>query len=435
MKKTISMIIAFLLAVIMLAGLAACGGQPAAPTGSSPEAPAGNQSPAPSGSSPAPPPAPGDPAGGTETLRIGLLLNTTGWFAGNDLQGLYEVEAFAEVVNSQGGWDIGGTKYLIELIVSDIQSDFGNVQAAALYLIDQDVDYVLKTIDFFVAGAAELFGRNGIMNITMMTTGNPDYPGPDYPYTFIAGLNGSVGQLEYGMKNIADNFPDVRTVIYSENDNGNNQATWDLAKAAADKYGLELLPNMILYSGDTPDLSAAALQIINSGADAVFTQGTPNNIGAKLKEIRNLGSDMPVSMPGLISPANIIAMAGEDAAYNYANLFYSSAPEDNTEIFNLTVAKLREMQGADVADAFLGPWPNMLYILLNMMNTAGTTDVDTVMDTWRAQTRVDTIYGPGLVGGALSYGMPGHAVGSPTAFMIMTKDGVRYAPRVETPIP
>jgi len=426
MKNTLKKSLALLMVIAMIAGLSACGNDSTTPS----------QQPSPPGSSTSPGTPPSGSDGGAETLRIGLLLNTTGWFAGNDLQAFYESNAIAEVINSQGGWDIGGKNYMIELVVSDIQSDFGNVNAAALYLIDQKVDFVIQTLDFFVASAAELFDRNGIMNICMMTTGNPDFPSPDYPHTFIAGLNGSVGQLEYGMKNLADNFPEVRTVIYAENDNGNNQATWELAKIAADKYGLELFTNYITYSGESPDMSAVALQLISSGADAVFTQGTPDAIGGMLKEVRNLGSDLIISMPGLISPTNIVAMVGQDAAYNYCNLFYSSAPEVNTEMFNKTLAKVGELYGSDVAQSFLGPWPSAIYILLNMMSAAGTTDVNSVMNTWRAATTVDTLYGRGLVGGALSYGMPGHAVGAPTSFMIMDRDGtVRYADRVETMIP
>jgi len=425
MKKTFTKTFALLLAVALLAGLAACNGNDAPPT-----------TPASTSGSPSSSSTPQTSEDSTDTLRIGLLLNLTGWFAGNDLQAFYESSAIAEVVNARGGWDIGGKKYKIDLVTSDIQSDFGNVNAAALYLVDQNLDFVVETLDFFVSSAAEVFTREGIMNICMMTTGNPDFPGPAFPYTFVCGLNGSVGQLEYGMKNIADNYPDAKTVIYAENDNGNNQETWDLAKIAADKYGLELLTNYVLWSGESPDMAAIALQLISSGADAVITQAAPDVIGALLKELRNLGSDMVMSLPGLVSPDNMIAMAGLAATYNYCNLYYSSDPEVNTDIFNQTLEKVRELYGDDVANAFLGPWPNAIFVLLNMMSKAGTTDVDKVMDAWRSAKTVDTLYGPGLVGGEKSYGMPGHAVGSPTSFMVMEKGGViRFGERVETMIP
>ena len=374
-------------------------------------------------------------SGDTETLRIGLLLNLTGWFAANDLQAHYESSSIVDIFNSQGGWDIGGKKYMIELVESDLQSDFGNVNAAAMYLIDQDIDFVILTLDFFVAGAASLFEENGVMTVCMMTTMQEGFPGPDYPHAFVAGLNGVVGQVEYAAQNIAERFPDVKSIVYCENDTGTNQLIWDKILPGAQKNGLELIPEMVLYSGETTDLSSTALQLVNSGADAVITQGAPDNVGAIIKEVRNLGSDMPIGMMSIISPEIITMMVGQDNAYSICNLFYSMAPEDNIDIYNQTVEKCRETFGEDSLSGYTSVWPNSIYVLLNMMSVAGSTDVDAVMDAWQSSSTCPTIFGPGTVGGTESYGIANHAVAAPTSFMLMDKEGVHYFPRVETIIP
>jgi|GEM_PF-1738742 len=426
MRNLYKKITALALAVAVIFCLAACGGGAATP-------PAATTPDTPDTSATAPATSTDDGFAGT--IKIGLLLNVTGWFASNDLSNLYESQAFVDVINSQGGWDVDGQKYKLELVISDIQSDFGNVNSAAMYLIDQGVDFVVETLDFFISGAAPLFEEKGVMNVCMLSTGDPTFPDPNCPHSFLAGLNGTANQTLMGVRMMTENFPDVKTAVYTENDNGSNQATWDLLNKACEQYGITLLPNSVLYPGDSPDLAAVALQLVNSGADGILTQGSFDAMGSILKEVRNLGSDMPMDMFGLISPEMITQSAGADNAYNFCNLMYSQAPEDNIDIYNQMRAQVVKDHGEDAAVNTVGAFVNAEYVLLNMISMAKSLDVDTVMNTWTNATSVDTLYGPGTIGGAETYGMPGHAVGSPTSFMIMTKDGVVYKDRIETVIP
>ena len=116
MKK----LLALLLAMAMVLSLAACGG--AAASGSSAaEAPAEEAAPA-----------------GDNVLKIGALINTTGWFASIDYNNQIEMETLCKYYNDQGGIDIGGTKYQLELVVEDGGSDAEGIRSAAQRLVDQD---------------------------------------------------------------------------------------------------------------------------------------------------------------------------------------------------------------------------------------------------------------------------------------------------------
>ena len=56
-------------------------------------------------------------------LKIGALLNTTGWFASVDYNNQIEMQTLCDYINEQGGLDVGGTKYQLELVVEDGGSD------------------------------------------------------------------------------------------------------------------------------------------------------------------------------------------------------------------------------------------------------------------------------------------------------------------------
>lgn len=422
MKKTFAKILVLVLIVSMLAGMVACG------------TPAETTDPSPAVEDNTPEIQQPDEVAETETLTIGLLLNVTGWFAAYDLHALYEVDAIMGAINDMGGWEIGGTKYKLEYVLSDLQSDFGNINAAAMYLIDQGVDIVLETNDFFVAGAQPLFEQHGIMHINKATTMDPSWGGPDNPHAFTAGTNGTYMQWLDALEMTVEYFPDAKKLVYVENDTGNNQGNYDHIVAQAGNYGLEIVDGMILYPGQDPDMAAIALQIVSSGADSVICAGAVNNTAALLKEIRNLGSDMPVVSSSSLFASDIIAIAGEDVAYNIATTANSRAPEDNEEIYNLTYNKMVEQIGEEAAASFNGVSANIIYVLLNVMSIAGTTDVDAVMETWVAQETIPTIFGLGYMGGEELYGLKNHAVGSPAGRMLMTKEGTTYN-RVEIRVP
>ena len=119
MKKRI---LALLMAAAMMFALAACGNQ----SGETSDPPAGE-------STPASEPAGEEPGGETEgnVLKIGALLNTTGWFASIDYNNQIEMQTLVDYLNEQGGIEIGGETYTLELVVEDGGSDVEGIRSAA----------------------------------------------------------------------------------------------------------------------------------------------------------------------------------------------------------------------------------------------------------------------------------------------------------------
>jgi len=419
MKKVIVVLISLLLVIM----LAACGANNSSSSPSTPSQTA-------PGSSPSDTPSTGD---GTDTLKIGLLLNTTGWFSSVDISNRDETMAAAAVINEKGGWDIGGKKYKIELVVSDMQSDPAQARAAGLNLIDQGIDYIMETVDFMVVGNQDLYVENGVMAISSFAPGLPGYSGPN-TNTFLATGGGWVG-CDAAVRVVSQVYPDVKTIVYADSEAGEvNDFNNDVTGKAAAAEGLEFMADKkVIFPQDATDFAAIATRLIATGADAVVIGSTIANQAAILKELRNQGSDMILASVGPHAGFIMQQLAGKDAAYNATTLGYLPGYEGNGQWFEDIYAKYAELNGPEVAKTFNSGWPSGLFALLQVMSAAGTTDVQTVMNTWVSLDSIQTIYGKDAkFGGTKLFDTPNRVILQPAGMTVLTKDGIEFKGFIDT---
>ena len=156
-------------------------------------------------------------------LKIGALINTTGWFAAIDYNNQIEMETLCKYYNDQGGIEIGGTKYQLELVVEDGGSDAEGIRSAAQRLVDQNIKYVIETNDFWVEGAIDIFENAGIMNIMAQNNMNHNVINADtqYSYSF---SDACTSQFSAALDVIKEQYPEVKSVVYCCDDNGVNEA-------------------------------------------------------------------------------------------------------------------------------------------------------------------------------------------------------------------
>ena len=252
MKK----ILALVLASVMLLALCACGGS--VDTGKLDEiltalesieaqvdALAGEPAPAPAAEAEAPAgdaeEAPDAPAAAESAavLPIGLMVNQTGWFAMVDAPNFYEFNAMIDYINEDlGGWTVGDTTYTLEAVCVDGQSDYPALRTAAMSLVDAGVDFVVETNDFWVNSCADVFEDEGIMHVSAYCVLAPDYIVPENPLAF-TGSNGAAGDYRTACAALAEYFPEVKTIVMAENDNGNFDLTFPLVQSYAAEYGID----------------------------------------------------------------------------------------------------------------------------------------------------------------------------------------------------
>ncbi len=384
MKKKL---LAILLAAAMLLALCSC---------------AANEAEAPAEEAPASE-APAVEASGN-VLKIGALLNTTGWFAAIDYNNQIEMETLCKYYNDQGGIDIGGTKYTLELVVEDGGSDAEGIRSAAQRLVDAGIDYVLETNDFWVEGAIDIFEQAGVMNIMAQNNMNHGVINADtqYSYSF---SNACTSQYYAAMKVVKENYPEVTKVVYACDDNGVNAEQAALVKSGCEAFGLEYVDAPVVYDGETTDFAAIAMKIIASGADCVTGNGTPDNIASIIKEIRAAGSDMIYAAPITMGPGVFIAGSGINdlsGAFTFGSDI--ATPEHNTDDFNTIYKMFVENYGEDAATGWNGAGLDNFYTLLKIMQGAGSIDVEAVRSYYDTMESVETLFGTGVKGGMETFG-------------------------------
>ena len=408
MKKQL---FALLLAAAMVLSLAACGGDAAS------SAPAANDAPASApeeAAAPAEDSAPAEAApAGDNVLKIGALINTTGWFASIDYNNQIEMETLCKYYNDQGGVDIGGTKYQLELVVEDGGSDAEGIRSAAQRLVDQGIEYVIETNDFWVEGAIDIFENAHVMNIMAQNNMNHGVMNAEtqYSYSF---SDACTSQFSAALDVIKENYPEVKSIVYCCDDNGVNAEQAALVEEACKRVGIEYTDAFIVYDGETTDFSSIALKVVNSGADAFIGNGTPDNIAGLLKEVRSAGSDMVCAAVITLSPGALIGGSGlSDLSGAFTFGSDIATPEHNTATFNTLYNLFVETYGADNATAWNGACMDNLYNLLQLMQGAGSTDVEAVRSYFDSVETIDTLFGTGVKCGQETFGTA-HLIAHPS---------------------
>ena len=396
-------LLALLLAAAMTLSLAACGADSGSGTASDKASASAMDS----------APAEQQTVSGDNVLKIGALLNTTGWFASVDYNNQIEMQTLCDYYNEQGGIDIGGTKYTLQLVVEDGGSDAEGIRSAAQRLVDADIKYVMETNDFWVEGAIDIFENAGVMNVVAQNNMNHSVMNADTKYSFTFS-NACTSQYYTAIEVLKDQYPDVKKVVYACDDNGVNDEQAALVKAGCEKFGLEYVDSPVIYDGESTDFSSIALKIISSGADCFIGNGTPDNIASLIKEVRAAGSDMVCAAVITMGPGVLIGGSGLNnlsGAFTFGTDI--SDTSRNTDTFNAIYKKFVDKYGEETASAWNGAGLDNLYTLLQILQGAGTTDVEEVLKYYGTINTVETLFGTGVKGGQETFGND-HAISHPS---------------------
>lgn len=448
MKKALSLL---MVAALCLALLSACStstpsnsasappasspaSSPAPSPEASPSAPAPSAAaPSPSDSAPASSPAAPAPGGATESLKIGVIANLTGWFASVDTNNVYAVNALAKIYNDQGGIKIGDKTYMIDIDTQDGQSDATGIRNASQILVNDGCKFVVGPNDFFMEGALDIFEKAGVMNVMSMNNMDFNAINPDLKFSYCFN-NGSAAQMGSAVQSLIKNYPNVKTVVYATNDDGVNDQEIAVLKTACDKYGLTYVDKPVIYDPNTTDFSAIALQVVSSGADAFIGNYTPDTAGGMLKEVRNSGSNMVFACIMGINAGVLIPSAGAANATNAFTLGPDLTQENNTDMFYQILSVVREQYGDDAATAFTPNDGNSIYVILQLMQGAKSIDVADVQAYWNTISTIDTIWGTAKPGGLQIYGV-NHLLACPDPVTMLQDGNVVFGGWFETEIP
>jgi hypothetical protein len=209
-------------------------------------------------------------------------------------------------------------------------------------------------------------------------------------------------------------FPSVKKVALLTPDDGSVPYIIPAVKRVLTLNGYTMVGEPVAYPNEIQDCSpiAARLDAIKD-ADAIqHVMGIPSQAGNILKALRELGNTKPYIGPPGVSGADIATIAGASSATNLTCTAYTLNDPSNPPLMN---ELLRRRTGGP-KPRFMGDYPNLLYILVNMMKAADSLDNEAVKAKWEKSNTVETIFGTGIVSGDMTYGIKHHAVGYPVSY-------------------
>ncbi|MBN1367461.1 MAG: ABC transporter substrate-binding protein [Dehalococcoidales bacterium] len=367
----------------------------------------------------------------TKTLEIGSIMALTGWFAPNEVVGSRELNCYVDYVNENGGITIGDTNYTIKIISIDNQSTLDGTAAAANQLAYQNkVKFVLEPLGFLSISGNSIFTENKIVAFCPYNTMIPDEIGTFTPYKFIGSVS-LYGNILGAFEGIKVNFPDVKSVVCVNQDDGTIAGTSAVIDIVAPATSLTVVGDFISYAPDAVDFNPVASLLNAASADAVVMTGGPyNHVAAVIKALRSMGNEKPFIYVGQLDGQALIEIIGEEYATNIQTLGIIEDP-NNPQLLNELIQRMQTKYN----DTFVsGVNANCLYVLLQGIEAAQSLDTDVVKAKLESMTTFDTIYGAGSWGGLVTYGIK-HAVVNPIPTQLIMNGECTMGPFVTISIP
>ena len=193
-----------------------------------------------------------------KTLKIGVIA-WLGFPLGLDLAN--GVKVAADLVNADGGLEIGGDKYTIEVIVYDSDFDQAKAASAANKLVYEDgVQFILGD-PIFVDAYLPITEAEKVVVVGSPAT--PAILSPDNHYSFL-GAYMNCGQAVLGTW-FTEAFPDLKTVMVALPDNIEGHTYAETNKKVLEAGGMTVTDEF--YPADAIDLSALGTKVKNENPD------------------------------------------------------------------------------------------------------------------------------------------------------------------------
>ena len=345
---------------------------------------------------PAPTPAPAPP----KTLKIGVILQLTGWYSAVDANDEGDCKIVAQMINDRGILTIQGQKYNVELVEEDGKSTVdGNTTAANKLVLDEKVKFAVGPAGPFPIAVTSIFNAAKVLNVIGYYTMEPGVMGPTLPYIFLGHID-PIGQFSAEAKAMQKVFPDVKNVVIASGDEPATDAIAPGVKNRLENMGYNVVGDVVKFPLEAEDYSpiAAKLNAITQADAYFFLLGTPPNLCLTLKGLRALGNNKPYVMS--IPFAFVLAIAGPEASNNVlCNLAYMPNQTGNPPLVD-------EVHNRGPADR---PWygltPHALWVLGQVIQAANSLDPDAVKAKWESMDKVSTLHGEGTICGDKTFGV------------------------------
>lgn len=364
-------------------------------------------------------------AAGTSTsfaekpLKLGGLLETSGFVASLGLPALEGAQLAVEQVNAAGG--INGRK--VEFINLNTESDNTKTVTAVRRLISQErvlgiVGPTSSGSNFAIADAIE---RAKVPMIGIGASRGIVLPLENRRFTFLAPLTDVVVQtvmLEHmrasGISKIAMLHSDVAF----------GTSARDTLLGLADQYGISVVSTEVFGNADT-DMTAQLTKIRSTEAQAVVIWATGPGLAIATRNFRALNLEQPLYLTHAANDFNYLRLAGEAAngiLLPSSKIYVTSElPDDDSQkpVLKQFVEQYEAKYGKPPA-TFAGNGYDAAMLLMNAIRTAGD-DPAAVRD------ELERVSGHIGVTAVYSYGPDDHFGTTPESVQMLTVTDGRFS--------
>ncbi|MGB8813697.1 MAG: ABC transporter substrate-binding protein [Paracoccaceae bacterium] len=317
-------------------------------------------------------------------LKIGFVGVTSGPAAAWGTSNQRSMETRAAWINETGGFDIGGTKYDIEIVAFDDQKDPKRAIAGMEKMAQDGIHYVVgPNVDDGAAAVRPVAEANGIIYFPSA------FPKELYTAPASNAVLGMIANYQSGPAIYKHLMAEkgVKKIAFVAANESDPLSQRDGGVAAAKALGLEVVSDSVTYQVDTTDFTPVLLPVIQTAPDLLVLSGvSPANAPQLIRSARELG------YTGLISTetaqdAGVLQEGAGELANGFISVGGASTPELASDMMREFVTRYTAMFG-EYNDESNTKVYALEYILETIKaNPAAMTDVEvfkTTMDTFSA---------------------------------------------------
>ena len=309
-----------------------------------------------------------------KVLKIGHIGVMSGPAASWGLINKYAALAGAEIINEDGGFEIGGEKYDIEIVSLDTKQDPRVAIAGAERLVySEGIKYIIgPNVDDTTRAVLPVLEKAGAFNICygwhreLFTA-----PSKNTALGMIAGYQSAPVIYKYlkeqrGVKSLA--------CVPRNDASGLNSR--DSCVAAADQLGIKITSSDSTYEPNTSDFFPIMGRIIGQNPDLIVLSGVaPADAPLLIRAARELGYKGRMSTETAMD-ANIITEIAGEMANGYISVGGASAPELRTDEMKRFIERYSKVAGEWNDEA--GTKVYALEMLLQTLRVAGAAAIDDI---------------------------------------------------------
>ncbi|RME51902.1 MAG: ABC transporter substrate-binding protein [Caldilineae bacterium] len=263
--------------------------------------------------------------GGTNTIKIGINAPLTGDIPKVGEGTKFSAEMWLEDINKQGGLEVGGKKYKVELVIEDNEAKAESATKANTKLITQDEVLVIVGPQ----ASKQAVPAGGVANDLETPMISPWSTNPNTtkgrPWVFRTPfLDPFQGPVVANF--VTDEFGfDKAAVLYDVASDYPKGLAEFFKKAWEDLHGPGSVVAFESFTTKDTDFSAQLTKIKDSGAQFIFTPQYYNEVALIVQQAHELGWTAPIVGSDSWGSAELMNLCGDDCKGLFFSTHYAAA--------------------------------------------------------------------------------------------------------------